>query len=94
MPEGPEPVDWQGAAIDCGACTHRERIAQGLCGPGWACVQDRYSRRVERFFLLNPELADDCLTLPYFEARAQAARVATLFRLPPLLDDPDPAVRA
>lgn len=94
MPDGPDPVDGQGAAIDCGACRHRSRRGPGQCGPGWACVQDRYSRRIERFFLLNPDLADACLTMPYFEARAQAARFATLFRLPPLLDDPDPAVRA
>ncbi|MDT8854305.1 4Fe4S-binding leucine-rich repeat protein [Paracoccaceae bacterium Fryx2] len=94
MPDGPDPVDWLGATIDCGTCRFRARQTSGQCGPGWACVQDRYARRIERFFLLNPDLADDCLTLPYFEARAQAARAATLFRLPPLLEDPDPGVRA
>ncbi len=94
MPDGPAPVDWQGQAICCGACTFRARLAHGQCGQGWACVHDRYAKRIERFFVLNPELADECLSMPYFEARMNAARVATLFRLPRLLDDADAGVRA
>ena len=94
MPEGPEPVDWEGRALDCAACTHAERLGAGQCGLGWACAHDRYAKRIERFFLLNPDLADACLGHPYFETRMNAARVASVFRLPRLLADPDPGVRA
>ncbi|MEM8571740.1 MAG: 4Fe4S-binding leucine-rich repeat protein [Pseudomonadota bacterium] len=94
LPEGPEPVDWQGVPLDCTACQFRSRLDTGQCGLGWACVHDRYAKRIERFFLLNPELADECLRMPYFETRINAARVATLFRLPALLNDEDPGVRA
>ena len=94
VPDGPPPVDWEGAPLDCASCQFRARLAQGQCGLGWACVHDRYAKRIERFFVLNPELADDCLGMPYFETRINAARVATLFRLPSLLNDPDPGVRA
>lgn len=94
MPEGPAPVDWTGAALDCAACAFRDRLDAARCGQGWACAHDRYARRIERFFLLNPDLADRNLAAPYFETRMNAARVASLFRLPPLLDDPDPGVRA
>lgn len=94
MPEGPDPVDWQGASLDCAACRFKSRLEVGKCGLAWACVHDRYAKRIERFFVLNPELADDCLRMPYFETRINAARVATLFRLPPLLNDEDAGVRA
>ena len=94
MHDGPEPVDWQGAPLDCAACRFRDRRALGQCGQGWACVHDRYAKRIERFFLLNPELADACLSMPYFETRMNAARVASVFRLQRLLSDADPGVRA
>jgi len=93
MPEGPEPVDWQGKALDCAACRFHDRLEAGHCGLGWSCLNDRYAKRIERFFLLNPELADENLSHPYFETRVNAARTASVFRLPRLLADPDPAVR-
>ncbi|MEM8836638.1 MAG: 4Fe4S-binding leucine-rich repeat protein [Pseudomonadota bacterium] len=94
MPDGPQPVDWQGEPIECEHCVFQSRLDAGQCGQAWACVHDRYAKRVERFFLLNPDLADECLSMPYFEVRMNAARVATLFRLPPLLNDEDAGVRA
>ncbi len=92
--DGPDPVDWQGEPLDCGACRFRDRLVSGQCGLGWACVHDRYAKRIERFFLLNPDLADDCLSMPYFETRMNAARVASVFRLRRLLADEDAGVRA
>lgn len=92
--EGPEPVDWQGGPLDCGTCAFRDRLGQGQCGLGWACAHDRYAKRIERFFLLNPDLADTSLGHPYFETRMNAARVASVFRLPRLLADEDAGVRA
>ncbi|MEL6336312.1 MAG: 4Fe4S-binding leucine-rich repeat protein, partial [Pseudomonadota bacterium] len=72
MPGGPEPVDWQGGALDCAACRWAERLAAGQCGQRWACAEDRYAKRIERFFLVNPDLPDQCLDHPYFEVRANA----------------------
>lgn len=92
--EGPDPVDWQGTAIACAMCRFRARLDLGQCGQGWACVHDRYAKRIERFFLLNPDLADMCLSHPYFETRMNAARVASVFRLTRLLVDEDAGVRA
>ena len=94
MPDGPEPVDWQGAPLDCASCRFAALRAAGACRQGWACAHDRYAKRIERFFLLNPARADDCLDAPYFETRMNAARVVSLFRLPRLLEDEDPGVRA
>ena len=45
------------------------------------------------FFETNPALADDYLAHPHFEVRAVAARYATIFLLPRLLQDPDETVR-
>jgi len=94
MAEGPDPVDWQGQPLDCSACAFRDRIAMGQCGQGWACVHERYAKRIERFFVLNPDLPDECLSMPYFETRMNAARVASVFRLNRLLSDEDAGVRA
>lgn len=94
MPEGPPPVDWTGADLECDRCRFRGQLSSGRCGPGWACAHDRYAKRIERFFLLNADEADHCLTHPYFETRMNAARVASVFHLPKLLADTDPGVRA
>lgn len=94
MPEGPAPVDWQGAALVCAPCAYRPRRDHGQCGPGWSCLHDRYAPRIARFFLINPELADENLSHPYFETRALAARHASVFRLTRCLADVDPAVRS
>lgn len=94
MLKGPDPVDWKGAALSCGRCSASARLETGQCGLGWSCLHDRYAKRIERFFVLNPDLADASLDHPYFETRMNAARVASVFRLPKLLGDPDPGVRA
>lgn len=88
-----EAIDWQGKEIACEACPHRELLAAGLCQLKRACVQDRYARRIERFFARNPRLANDYLAHPHFEVRAIAAKFADVFLLPPLLGDADEAVR-
>ena len=68
-------------------------IAGGRCAFMHACVNDRYARRIDRFFAWNPSLANDYLAHPHFEVRAIAAKFADVFLLPPLLADPDEAVR-
>ena len=88
-----EAVDWQGNEVNCEACIHRGLAAQGRCVLKHACVQDRYARRIERFFAWNGALANDYLAHPYFEVRAIAAKSADVFHLPPLLADPDETVR-
>ncbi|MGO9486375.1 MAG: 4Fe4S-binding leucine-rich repeat protein [Rhodomicrobium sp.] len=88
-----EAIDWQGREIECEACPHRGLLAGGLCALKHSCVQDRYARRVDRFFARNRGLANDYLTHPYFEVRAIAAKFADVFLLPPLLGDADEAVR-
>ena len=63
------------------------------CQPLRACVFDRYARRIDRFFDWNPDLAASYLRHPYFEVRACAAKAADIFLLPPMLSDPEEAVR-
>lgn len=87
-------VTWRGEAIDCGRCPHGRTLrAGGGCEPGRSCVQDRYARRIDRFFRVHPGLANDHLDHPYFEVRAIAARHADLFHLKRLVDDEDETVR-
>ncbi|EKV31297.1 LRV (FeS)4 cluster domain protein [Caenispirillum salinarum AK4] len=93
--EPSEALDWLGSPVDCATCAWREGIrAQGLCKPMVACVHDRYAKRIERFLDTNPEASDAVLAHPYFEVRAIATKHASIFRLPALLNDPDPEVRA
>ncbi len=92
--DGPEAVDWEGVPIDCARCPHASKRDRAPCQIGHACVQDRYARRVDRFFRWNPETADGWLGHPYFEVRAIAARHASIFRLTALMHDPDETVRA
>ena len=96
-PEGDiPPMDWQGGPVDCGTCAYldlRARDGGRGCEPGHACMQDAYARRIDRFFRWHPELSDDQLEHPYFEVRAIAARHASVFRLPGLMNDPDETVR-
>jgi hypothetical protein len=96
-PEGDiPPMDWQGGPVDCARCAYRDLRARDGgrgCEPGHACMQDAYARRIDRFFRWHPELADDQLQHPYFEVRAIAARHASVFRLPALMNDPDETVR-
>jgi antitoxin component of MazEF toxin-antitoxin module len=88
--------DWQGVPITaatCGGCAHAELRRAGGCEPGRSCMQDAYARRIDRFFRTHRALANQHLAHPYFEVRAIAARHADLFRLPPLMADPDETVR-
>ncbi|HEY9214375.1 MAG TPA: 4Fe4S-binding leucine-rich repeat protein [Ancylobacter sp.] len=88
-----EALDWQGQEIDCAACAHRPLTSEGLCRLKHACVHDRYARRIDRFFNWNPDLANSYVAHPHFEVRAIAAKQASAFLLPPLLDDPEETVR-
>lgn len=90
---GDERIDWRGQAIACDTCAHAALAREGRCRPGHACVEDRYARRIDRFFDWNPELADSHVRHPHFEVRAIAAKQADVFLLPALLDDPEEAVR-
>ena len=93
MREIEEARDWRGVEVDCAACPHKELLAAKRCELRKACVQDRYARRIDRFFEWNPELADGHLAHPHFEVRAIAAKFANPFLLPALLTDPDETVR-
>ncbi|OYX82107.1 MAG: LRV FeS4 cluster domain-containing protein, partial [Azorhizobium sp. 35-67-5] len=88
-----EACDWLGRDIDCTGCDHRLLLKQGLCRIKHACVHDRYARRIDRFFNWNPHLANGYVVHPHFEVRAIAAKHASPFVLPPLLDDPEETVR-
>jgi hypothetical protein len=89
-----EKVDWLGRPLRCSDCPHHALRDAGGCQEGRACVRDRRARRVDRFFAKQPELADEYLHHPYFEVRTVAAKYASMFRLPVLLEDPEPEVRA
>ncbi len=88
-----EALDWLGRQVDCAACPHLALSGAGGCRIKHACVNDRYARRIDRFFNWNPGLADAYLGHPHFEVRAIAAKFANLFLLPPLLGDADETVR-
>ena len=85
--------DWQGNELRCDDCRYRRLQLDQQCQFKHACVQDRYARRIDRFFAWNPSLANACITHPYFEVRAVAAKYADVFRLPCLIDDVDDTVR-
>ncbi|EIZ77328.1 LRV FeS4 cluster domain-containing protein [Novosphingobium sp. Rr 2-17] len=87
-------LDWRGKVIRCRECDHSALNREGLCAKGKSCIRDRRARRVDRFLRENLTLADSYLDHPYFEVRACAAQYASVFHLPPLLDDPEPEVRA
>jgi len=90
------PQHWQGGPLNCADCPYsnlRELPDRAGCEPGYACLQDVYARRIERFLRWHPTLCDAQLEHPYFEVRAIAARFASIFRLPPLMKDPDETVR-
>jgi hypothetical protein len=93
MDEIDEAIDWRGAKVDCRVCAHFSQQAQGRCRLNHACVHDRYARRIDRFFDWNPGVGNDYVTHPHFEVRAIAAKHASVFLLPPLLDDPEETVR-
>jgi LRV protein FeS4 cluster len=88
-----EARDWRGDEIDCSACIHQDLAGAGRCRLKHACVHDRYARRIDRFFNWNPELANSYVAHAHFEVRAIAAKHASIFLLPPLLDDPEETVR-
>jgi hypothetical protein len=88
-----EALDWVGHEIECRSCAHHALAAAGGCRLKHACVHDRYARRIDRFFNWNPALADGYIAHPHFEVRAIAAKHASVFLLPPLLDDSEETVR-
>lgn len=88
-----EARDWLGNEIDCAGCAHELLKSAGRCRLKHACVNDRYARRIDRFFSWNPSLADGYVSHPHFEVRAIAAKQASVFLLPKLLDDVDETVR-
>jgi hypothetical protein len=90
------PQHWNGGPVDCAGCRYQDlRGLEGRlgCEPGYACMQDVYARRIDRFFRWHPDLGGEQLAHPYFEVRAIAARHASVFRLTALMDDPDETVR-
>ena len=89
-----ETVDWLGNPVSCRDCPHEENRRAGLCDLGRVCVNDRRGKRIDRFFAADPPTADRYLEHPYFEVRTLAAKYASLFRLGPLIADPEPDVRA
>ncbi len=94
MSESPEARDWQGNPVQCAGCHHEGLLARGGCKPRWACVNDRYARRIDRFFAWNPALAPEYLAHPYFEVCAVASTHANRFHLKRLMGHPDETVRA
>ena len=53
-----EAVDWRGKPVDSNPARIWTWNQRGLCRPGHACVNDRYARRIDRFFNWNPALSD------------------------------------
>jgi hypothetical protein len=96
-PEDDIPAQhWQGGPVDCAGCSYHDmRAFEGRsgCEPGYACMQDVYARRIDRFFRWHPDQGGEQLAHPYFEVRAIAARFASVFGLTALMDDPDETVR-
>ena len=84
-------VDWQGHDLSCTQCPTRGSGVR--CELGHACVQDRYAKRVDRFFKWNPQVSNQYLSHPYFEVRAIACRRADIFHLQRLIGDEDETVR-
>lgn len=90
------PQHWHGDPIRCADCDYAGLLSldEGLgCEPGQACMQDVYARWIDRFFRWHPQLSDDQLGHPYFEARAIAARRASVCHLTALTNNPDETVR-
>ncbi|WP_374341166.1 4Fe4S-binding leucine-rich repeat protein [Methyloversatilis sp.] len=85
------PMAWHGGDLECSGCEARMKGAR--CQVGHACVQDRYAKRIDRFFRWNPELSNPFLHHPYFEVRAIACRRGDVFHLQSLIDDEDETVR-
>jgi hypothetical protein len=94
MEEALETLDWLGQPVRCRDCRHEAMHRDGRCRKGRACVRDRRAKRVERFFGEHSGLADDYLDHAYVEVRAIAVKYASPFRLPALLADSEPEVRA
>ncbi len=79
---------------NCSECPHRrDLLTQGRCTPGNVCVRAMSGRQIERFFRVNPALADDYAGDVFWERRAIAARYLSQQKLLPLIHDPDEVVR-
>ena len=88
-----EAVDWRGNAVDCKSCSHRELRGAWPCRPGHACVNDRYARRIDRIFNWNPRWQTAMSSTIISRFARSLPNTRPFFSLPPLLDDPDEAVR-
>ena len=88
-----EARDWLCNEVECASCVHAPLAASGGCRLKHACVNERYARRIDRFFDWHHELANAYIKHPHFEVRAIAAKHADVFLLPALLNDPDETVR-
>ncbi len=79
---------------DCTGCPHADdRLPEGRCQPGDACVRVRSGRQIDRFFRQNPDLARAYRHDPFWERRAITVRYLPDHLVPELIDDPDEAVR-
>jgi len=89
----PGAVDWQGRTLDCESCPNAGFNQAGRCRAGYACVFDRYAKRIDRYFRWNPTTAHEYVDHPYFEVRAIIAKHVDVFHLQRLSQDPDETVR-
>ncbi len=85
--------DWQGQELCCESCVCRQLMGENKCFRDHVCVQDSSPSKIEKFFELNPGLANEFLSHPYFEVRFAAAKYADVFHLTALLEDEDETVR-
>lgn len=88
-----ESRDWKGHELCCERCVFHQLLSESKCFRDHVCVQDSSPSKIEKFFELNPGLANEFLSHPYFEVRFAAAKYADVFHLTALLDDVDETVR-
>ncbi|MBI5750896.1 MAG: hypothetical protein HZA59_01955 [Hydrogenophilales bacterium] len=93
MTDADPPKNWQGNDLHCAGCANLVLSQAGRCQLLHACVEDRYAKRIDRFFDWNPDIAKDYLAHAYFEVRAFSVKHADVFHLPALMIDPDWRVR-
>ena len=79
---------------DCRHCPFRRSLLlSARCQPGDTCVVSESGRQIDRFFQVNPHLAPQYLSDPFWERRAIAVRYSPVEALTPLIHDSDEAVR-
>jgi len=57
-------VTWDGRPIACADCRYASLREAGRCEPGRTCLQDRYARRIDRFFRATRSSAPTNWTIP------------------------------